>query len=112
MPKFKLLVDVDSVVDEAKHLEEIFKDGFDCSEEEAEKIVEAKVKELMYGGPYYHIVEDEDGEDPAVNNDKHQGREDVHSHLDEEEPASDDFFPDARDQHLIRQDLTKATGGK
>ena len=32
MPKFKLLVDVDSVVDEAEHLEEIFKDGFDCSE--------------------------------------------------------------------------------
>jgi hypothetical protein len=29
-----------------------------------------------------------------------------------EEKASDDFFPDARDQHLIRQDLTKATGGK
>mgnify|MGYP000491574354 CR=1 FL=1 len=25
MPKFKLLVDVDSVVDEAEHLEEIFK---------------------------------------------------------------------------------------
>ena len=39
MPKFKLLVDVDSVVDEAEHLEEIFKDGFDCSEEEAERIV-------------------------------------------------------------------------
>ena len=48
MPKFKLLVDVDSVVDEAEHLEEIFKDGFDCSEEEAERIVSAKVKELMY----------------------------------------------------------------
>ena len=47
MPKFKLLVDVDSVVDEAEHLEEIFKDGFDCSEEEAERIVSAKVKELM-----------------------------------------------------------------
>ena len=89
MPKFKLLVDVDSVVDEAKHLEETFKDGFDCSEEEAEKIVEAKVKELMYGGPYYHIVED-----------------------DEEEPASDDFFPDARDQHLINKNFNKATGGK
>ena len=29
-----------------------------------------------------------------------------------EEKASDNFFPDARDQHLIRQDLTKATGGK
>ena len=41
MPKFKLLVDVDSVVDEAEHLEEIFKDGFDCSEEEAERIVQA-----------------------------------------------------------------------
>ena len=50
MPKFKLLVDVDSVVDEAEHLEEIFKDGFDCSEEEAERIVQAKIKELMYGG--------------------------------------------------------------
>jgi len=89
MPKFKLLVDVDSVVDEAEHLEEIFKDGFDCSEEEAEKIVEAKVKELMYGGPYYSIVED-----------------------DEEEPASDNFFPDATDHHLIKPNLKKMTGGK
>ena len=43
---------------------------------------------------------DEEAEDPAVNNDKHQGREDVHSHL------------DARDHHLIRQNLNKATGGK
>ena len=62
MPKFKLLVDVDSVVDEAEHLEEIFKDGFDCSEEEAERIVSAKVKELMYGGPYYCLVDDDDDE--------------------------------------------------
>ena len=89
MPKFKLLVDVDSVVDEAEHLEEIFKDGFDCSEEEAERIVSAKVKELMYGGPYYSIVED-----------------------DEEEPASDNFFPDATDHHLIKPNLKKMTGGK
>jgi len=88
MPKFKLLVDVDSVVDEAEHLEEIFKDGFDCSEEEAERIVSAKVKELMYGGPYYSIVED-----------------------DEEEPASDNFFPDATDHHLIKPNLKKMTGG-
>ena len=29
-----------------------------------------------------------------------------------EDKASDDFFPDARDQHLIRQDFNKATGGK
>ena len=83
MPKFKLLVDVDSVVDEAEHLEEIFKDGFDCSEEEAERIVSAKVKELMYGGPYYTVTEDDEDDtpDPAVNHDKHQGKEDVHSHL-------------------------------
>ena len=83
MPKFKLLVDVDSVVDEAEHLEEIFKDGFDCSEEEAERIVSAKVKELMYGGPYYTVTEDDEDDtpDPAVNHDKHQGKEDAHSHL-------------------------------
>ena len=32
-------------------------------EHEAEMIVDAKVKELMYGGPYYAIVEpDEDDE--------------------------------------------------
>lgn len=29
-----------------------------------------------------------------------------------EDKASDDFFPDARDQHLIRQDFNKAIGGK
>jgi hypothetical protein len=45
-------------------------------------------------------VEDEDDEDPAVNKDKHQGREDVHSHL------------DARDHHLIKPNLKKMTGGK
>jgi len=36
-----------------------------------------------------------------LSEDKHQGREEI--------PMP---FPDARDQHLIRQDLTKATGGK
>ena len=87
MPKFKLLVDVDSVVDEAEHLEEIFKDGFDCSEEEAERIVSAKVKELMYGGPYYSIVEADDDEDDAP-------------------------VLDARDDHLIKPNLKKMTGGK
>ena len=85
MPKFKLLVDVDSVVDEAEHLEEIFKDGFDCSEEEAERIVSAKVKELMYGGPYYSIVEDDEDDAPVL---------------------------DARDHHLIEPNLKKMTGGK
>ena len=87
MPKFKLLVDVDSVVDEAEHLEEIFKDGFDCSEEEAERIVSAKVKELMYGGPYYSIVEADDDEDDAP-------------------------MLDARDHYLIKPNLKKMTGGK
>ena len=60
MPKFKLLVDVDSVVDEAEHLEELFKDGIEAeNEEEAMRVVDVKVKELMYGGPYYSISEDE-----------------------------------------------------
>ena len=101
MPKFRLLVDIDSMVEEGEHLEDIFADGIEAeTEEEAERIVSAKVKELMYGGPYYSIVEDEDDEDPAVNKDKHQGREDVHSHL------------DARDHHLIKPNLKKMTGGK
>ena len=88
MPKFRLLVDVDSVVEEAEHLEDLFKDGIEAeNEEEAERLVEAKVKELMYGGPYYSIVEDEDDEDDAP-------------------------VLDARDHHLIKPNLKKMTGGK
>ena len=34
MPKFRLLVDVDSVVEEAEHLEELFKDGIEAENEE------------------------------------------------------------------------------
>ena len=61
MPKFRFLADVDSVVDEAEHLESIFEDGIEAdTEEEAERLVEAKVKELMYGGPYYTITEGDD----------------------------------------------------
>ena len=61
MPKFRLLVDVDSVVEEAEHLEDLFKDGIEAdNEEEAERLVEAKVKELMYGGPYYTVTEGDD----------------------------------------------------
>ena len=61
MPKYKLLVDVDSVVEEAEHLEDLFKDGIKAdNEEEAERLVEAKVKELMYGGPYYTVTDEED----------------------------------------------------
>ena len=30
---------------------------------------------------------------------------------DEEEPASDNFFPDATDHHLIKPNLKKMTGG-
>ena len=60
MPKFRLFADVDSVIDEAEHLEELFKDGIEAeNEEEAMRVVDAKVKELMYGGPYYSISEDE-----------------------------------------------------
>ena len=61
MPLFKLFADVDSVVEEAEHLEQIFKDGIEAeNEEEAERLVEAKVKELMYGGPYYTVTDEED----------------------------------------------------
>jgi hypothetical protein len=61
MPKFRFLADVDSVVDEAEHLESIFEDGIEAeSEDEALKIVEKKVKELMYGGPYYSVTDEED----------------------------------------------------
>lgn len=61
MPKFKVIVDVDSVVDEAEHLESIFAEGIEAeTEAEAEKVVDAKIKELMYGGPYYAITDEED----------------------------------------------------
>ena len=61
MPRFRLLVDTDSIVEEGEHLEELFKDGIEAeTEEEAERIVSAKVKELMYGGPYYTLTNEED----------------------------------------------------
>ena len=61
MTRFKLLVDIDSMVEEGEHLEELFKDGIEAdTEEEAERIVSAKVKELMYGGPYYTVTDEED----------------------------------------------------
>ena len=61
MPRFKVSVDVDSVVDEAEHLESIFENGIEAeSEDEALKIVGKKVKELMYGGPYYTVTDEED----------------------------------------------------
>ena len=44
----------------------------------------AKVKELMYGGPYYSIVEDDEDDAPVL---------------------------DARDHHLIKPNLKKMTGG-
>ena len=61
MPRFRFLADVDSAVDEAEHLESIFEDGIEAnSEGEALKIVNRKVRELMYGGPYYTVTEDND----------------------------------------------------
>ncbi len=56
MARFKLFVDVDSVVEEAEHLEQIFKDGIEAeNDDEAYKIVEKKIKELHFGGPYYTL---------------------------------------------------------
>ena len=61
MPKFRFLADVDSIVEEAEHLESIFEDGIEAeSEKDALKIVDKKVKELMYGGPYYTVTDDDD----------------------------------------------------
>ena len=61
MPKFRFLADVDSIVEEAEHLESIFEDGIEAeSEKEALKIVDKKVKELMYGGPYYTVTDDDE----------------------------------------------------
>ena len=61
MSRFRLLVDTDSIVEEGEHLEDLFKDGIEAeTEEEAERIVSAKVKELMYGGPYYTLTDEED----------------------------------------------------
>ncbi len=61
MPRFKLLVDIDSMVEEGEHLEELFKDGIEAdTEEEAQRLVQAKIKELMYGGPYYTVTDEED----------------------------------------------------
>ena len=61
MPKFRFLADVDSIVEEAEHLESIFEDGIEAeSEKEALKIVDKKVKELMYGRPYYTVTDDDD----------------------------------------------------
>ena len=61
MPRFRLLVDTDSIVEDGEHLEDLFKEGIEAeTEEEAERIVSAKVKELMYGGPYYTLTDEED----------------------------------------------------
>ena len=49
------------MVEEGEYLEDIFADGIEAeTEEEAERIVSAKVKELMYGGPYYTVTEPEE----------------------------------------------------
>ncbi len=76
MPKYKLLSDWESAQEEGEHLESLF-DSFSAdNHEEAERMVDAKAKELMYGGPYWTLVEDE-GEDKPI--------------------------ADARDKHLIMQ---------
>ncbi len=63
MPKYKIIVDMDSPREEGEHLESIFENGIEAKDEhEAEMIVEKKVKELMYGGPYYAITEDDENE--------------------------------------------------
>ena len=76
MPKYRLIVDFDSPREEGEHLESLFNSFSADDEIEAERLVDAKVKELMYGGPYWTLVEDEDEDKPIA---------------------------DARDKHLIMQ---------
>jgi hypothetical protein len=58
MPKYKVLIDMDSPREEGEHLEAIFQNGIEAEDEyKAEMIVEKKIKQLMYGGPYYAITE-------------------------------------------------------
>ena len=76
MPKYRLMVDFDSPREEGEHLESLFNSFSADNEVEAERLVDAKVKELMYGGPYWTLVEDEDEDKPIA---------------------------DARDKHLIMQ---------
>tara|TARA_B100000965_G_scaffold273936_1_gene231967 strand:- start:5604 stop:5849 length:246 start_codon:yes stop_codon:yes gene_type:complete len=76
MPKYRLIVDFDSPREEGQHLESLFNSFSADDEVEAERLVDAKVKELMYGGPYWTLVEDEDEDKPIA---------------------------DARDKHLIMQ---------
>jgi len=76
MPKYRLIVDFDSPREEGEHLESLFNSFSADDEVEAERLVDAKVKELMYGGPYWTLVEDEDEDKPIA---------------------------DARDKHLIMQ---------
>tara|TARA_E500000331_G_scaffold103926_1_gene100712 strand:+ start:272 stop:517 length:246 start_codon:yes stop_codon:yes gene_type:complete len=76
MPKYRLMVDFDSPREEGEHLESLFNSFSADDEVEAERLVDAKVKELMYGGPYWTLVEDEDEDKPIA---------------------------DARDKHLIMQ---------
>ena len=47
MPKYKVIVDMDSPREEGEHLEAIFENGIDAEDEhEAEMIVDKKIKEL------------------------------------------------------------------
>ena len=58
MPKFKLIVDVDSVREEAEHLESLIIEA--DNEDEALTKADKIVKKQMYSGPYYNVEEYDD----------------------------------------------------
>ena len=52
MPKFRLLVDIDSMVEEGEHLEDIFADGIEAeTEEDAERIDQSERSGWAGEGP-------------------------------------------------------------
>ena len=69
MPKYIVNVDLDSPREEGEHVEKKFEKGIEAPDEHAaELVVDAFIKEQMYGGPYYSISEADD-------DDTHDGEE-------------------------------------
>tara|TARA_R100001079_G_scaffold54744_1_gene27981 strand:- start:211 stop:531 length:321 start_codon:yes stop_codon:yes gene_type:complete len=71
MPKFKVIVDVDSAREEAEHIESHFDKGIEASDEhDADMKVSSWIKKQLYGGPYYAIEEMEDDKLPPEKENK------------------------------------------
>ena len=75
MPKFKVIVDVDSPREEAEHIESHFDKGIEAADEhDADMKVSNWIKKQLYGGPYYTIEEAEDELPPKKENKPEAGK--------------------------------------